>query len=109
MLKKLINVSYFMIIVSIVSVSDTLTQTISNFILAGVAAGVGWYIKQLVDKISEIYNWHIQHKEKHVAIEQEIQRIETESKEQYEELSTQISKVDTKLDVFMKEIRKQNA
>lgn len=105
MLKKLIKTSVYMILLSSITMADSLPQVITNLVVAGIAAFAANMFYQLISKINIVFEFVTAHKEKHVAMDEKIDRIEMESKEQYHDLKVQVEKLNEKIDDFMEEMR----
>lgn len=110
MLKKLINVSIAMYGVSIVIMSETVVQTISNLFLGGVGALVAWGFVAAAQMLKKVYDHVIKQDQINEKVTVDLARIEKESKDQYTELKDQIADMrhtfESKLDNLAREIRK---
>ena len=87
--------------------ADSLPQVITNLVVAGVAAFAANMFYQLIQKINVVFEYITAHKEKHIAMDEKIDRIELESKEQYHDLKIQVEKLDQKIDQIVTELREK--
>lgn len=94
-----------MIFLSSITMADSLPQVITNLVVAGVAAFAANMFYQLIQKINVVFEYITAHKEKHIAMDEKIDRIEMESKEQYHELKIQVERLNDKIDDLMDEIK----
>ena len=94
-----------MIFLSTITMADSLPQVIINIVVAGIAAFAANMFYQLIQKINLVFEYITAHKEKHIALDEKIDRIEIESKEQYQDLKLQVEKLNEKIDDFMEEMR----
>lgn len=101
-----------MIILTTITLSDETVKWVVNLLLSGVVSVALYYIVLSFKQGKEVYEYIIQHKERHVKIEDDIKRIEIESNEQYADLKKQISqmelKFESKLDRITTEIKRSN-
>lgn len=96
-----------MIFLSSITMVDSLPQVITNLVVAGVAAFAANMFYQLIQKINVVFEYITAHKEKHIAMDEKIDRIELESKEQYHDLKIQVEKLDQKIDQIVTELREK--
>lgn len=96
-----------MIFLSSITMADSLPQVITNLVVAGVAAFAANMFYQLIQKINVVFEYITAHKEKHIAMDEKIDRIELESKEQYQDLKIQVEKLDQKIDQIVTELREK--
>lgn len=96
-----------MIFLSSITMADSLPQVITNLVVAGVAAFAANMFYQLIQKINVVFEYITAHKEKHIAMDEKIDRIELESKEQYHDLKIQVEKLDQKIDQIVTELREK--
>lgn len=112
MKKKLITLSFVMYGVSIVIMSETILQTISNLFLGGVGAVFAWGFVTAAQQLKKTYDHVLKQEKINEVFTVDIARIEKESKEQYEDLKEQITDMrhtfESKLDNLAKEFRKNN-
>lgn len=98
---------------SVITVSDSVGQIMTNIMLTAIISFASWGIWQLINKINNVDEFVTGHKETHIALSKDVARIEKESKEQYEDLKEQIGDMrhtfETKLDNLAKEFRKGNS
>lgn len=94
-----------MIFLSSITMADSLPQVITNLVVAGVAAFAANMFYQLIQKINVVFEYITAHKEKHIAMDEKIDRIEMESKEQYQDLKAQVEKLDQKIDQIVTELK----
>lgn len=76
-----------------------------NIVIAGVVGFAGNTFYQLIQKINLVFEYITAHKEKHIAMDEKIDRIEMESKEQYHEIKVQVERLNDKIDDLMDEIK----
>jgi len=92
-----------MILLSGISLSTTVGEVAIYMIVSGAVFFLGHQLMKLANKVEIVHEYTISHTEKHLSLEKDLKRVETE----VEDMKKQFSAFDHKLDQMMREIKKQ--